>query len=139
MCESCSSMQIMQGITLFSGKIYTQLAQILHDRWSWRSRQISTLGGLSDVIPSSYIKDYQLRLRNVTWFFNYICVFVFVCLYFLLCFVPTEGVSSNLENFQLGIARWVCKAVLHPSWWCIATIERSSSSQRRKKYDALQR
>ena len=51
-----------------------------------------------------------------------------------LYFVPSDGVSSNLENFQLGIARWLCKAVLHPSWWCIAQIEWLSSSQQQNLY-----
>ena len=59
---------------------------------------------------------------------------MYLCLYLYLYFVPSEGVSSNLENFQLGIARWLCKAVLHPSWWCIAQIEWLSSSQQQNLY-----
>ena len=34
--------KLCEKLRCFLGKV-TQLAQILHDRWSWRSRQISTL------------------------------------------------------------------------------------------------
>ena len=34
---------IVQENALLSGKKITQLAKILRDRWSWQSRQISTL------------------------------------------------------------------------------------------------
>ena len=43
----------MREIALILGK-FTQLAQILHDRWSWPSRQISTLASANSV-PTSFI------------------------------------------------------------------------------------
>ena len=59
-CKSCSSKQIMREIALFFFGKSTQLAQILHDCRSWRSRQISTL-----YIGCFYISKIKSDLQRI--------------------------------------------------------------------------
>ena len=57
-CKFCTSTQTLQENALFSWKIYTQLAQILHDRRSRRSQQISTL------VNASLSRHYDIQMHD---------------------------------------------------------------------------
>ena len=68
-------MQILWGNTLFSGKIYTT-GKILHDRWSRRSWQISSLG--IGLVWDNHLIPYNISVWIMKFCSNYLWL-VFRC------------------------------------------------------------